>query len=354
MALFKKHGKWYIDYYYQGERIRQSIGPSKRAAVQALAARKGEILQGRFNLHQVKPTPRFEAFAEEYLEWARIHHRSYRRFTVLRMGVLLPFFRGKRLQDLTPWVIEKYKAQRRHEVKPATVNRELAVLSSMLSKAIEWDHLREHPMKGGRVKRFQEENHPERILSDEEEPRLLSAASARLRPVIILALDTGARLGELLSLTPAHVDLRQREIHLLQTKSGKARRVPLTDRACAVLEELVREAKDGEPLCGAARGERPWWLINAFERACSSAGIRGLRFHDLRHTFATRLVTNSVDLATVQKLLGHADIRMTLRYAHPTSRDMARAVEILNARAEHGHNMDTSTKIVRVGEWPTR
>lgn len=347
MALFKKRGKWYIDYYYQGRRIRECVGPSKRMAEQALAARKGEIVQGRFKIEEVKVTPLLEDFARQYLAWAEVNHRGYRRSTLPRVGNFVSFFHGKRLHEITPWLIEKYKAERREKVKASTVNRELSIMSCLFSKAVEWGYLRDHPMKGGKVKRLREESVPERILTLEEEKRLLENSPPGLQDLLVIALDTGLRLGELVGLKRESVDLGQRHITVRNTKNGRNRRVPLTARAFDVLKRRVDKLTQGANIFPPGPGERPWWIDSAFGRAVCRSGLYGLRFHDLRHTFATRLVTRGVDLATVQRLLGHQQIQMTLRYSHPTSDDMRRAVKVLETVTKDGHQMDTKGKIER-------
>jgi len=346
MSIFQKGGKWYIDYYYEGRRIREVAGSNKRQAEIALTARRGEILQGRFNLESVRPSPLFEKVMEEYSSWAAINKRSWWFAKTSRIPPLDRYFKGKTLRTITPWIIEKYKAHRRKTVKPATVNRELALLSHFFTKAIEWGHAKDHPMKGGKVKKLPGEVMRERILNREEEDRLLAEASPDLRPVLILALDTGMRFGEIIGLEWERVDLVQGDLLISQSKSGRPRRIPLSARVHEALQK-IRER------CGTLRPEGPVFsrqdgkqirsVREAFDGAKKRAGLLGLRFHDLRHTFATRLVTGGVDIVTVQRLLGHLTLAMTQRYTHPTSADMNRAIEVLNRHqvVRDGHHMDT-------------
>ncbi len=345
MAVYKRGKVWYIDYYYQGERVRERVGPNKQTAEDALDARKGEIAQGRFKLQAARPSPLLEDFAKEYLEWARVNHRSAKSMAASRLDRLLPFFREKRLRDLTPWLIERYKAERRKMVTPATVNRDLQVLSSLLSRAVEWGKLTEHPMKGGKVKKLPELGTRERVLTAEEETRLLKHSTPELQDLILLALDTGMRLGEIVSLTPADVDLAHREARLRHTKNGKERRLPLTARAVGILTDRGRALAAAAPYFPPRPGQRPWRLKSAWQDAVREAGLKGLRFHDLRHTFATRLVTGGADLVTVQHLLGHGDLRMTSRYAHPTSASVRHAVALLEEAGNRSHKMVTTGKL---------
>jgi len=366
VALFKKRGKWYIDYYYEGRRIRECIGTRKRQAKDALNARKGEIVQGRFNLAAVGPSPRFEEFVEEYKEWAKVNLRSYAILIVPRVRCLLRYFAGLRLREITPWVIEKYKAQRRAElaapgpppkngrrrqeheppryIMPSTINRDLGVLSAILTKAVEWGRLREHPIKGGKVKRLHEGTTRERELTDEEEERLIKLSPGWLQDVIVVAVDTGLRRAELVGLSWDRVDLVRAEVRLDETKSGRARRVPLTSRAHAILSRLRRTGAGSTGPLAVRPGKWPWRVVSAFRRARSRAGLKDFRFHDLRHTYATRLVRAGADLLTVARLLGHRDLRMVQRYAHPGAADARRAVLALERRARTSPQMDTSSK----------
>ncbi len=344
MGVYKRGNRWWIEYQREGTRYRESAGRTKRVAEQALAVRRAEVAQGKFQIEATRRSPRVEVFVEEYLAWARLHHRTAENTEASRLRILLPFFRGRRLRDLTPALIEQYKAQRAREVKPATVNRELEVLSSLLSRAVTSGQLTVHPMKGGKVRHLPQHNLVERILTDKEEMRLLKVAPPELQDVLVVALDTGMRLGELTSLTPADVDLARAEVRLRHTKNGKERRLPLTPRAVAVFTARCYGLTPEAPLFPSRPGQRPWRLDSAFGRACARAGVTGLRFHDLRHTFASRLVTGGVDLVTVQHLLGHGDLRMTSRYAHPTGASIRQALAVL------AQQQGVPTKVPTIGE----
>lgn len=341
VRIFKRGKQWYTDVHHHGERIRLAVGSSKRLAEDTAKAIEGDLVRGRFQLAQVKPGACFERVAEQYTEWARVNKRGWGQSDRFKQGALRTHFRGKPINQITPWLIEKYKLWRQAGVKAATVNRDLSLLSHIFTKAIEWEHLSEHPMKGGKVKKLPGEAMRERILAPEEEVGLLGEASRALRPLLILALDTGLRYGEIVGLTWDRVDLRQQEIVLTQTKNGRYRRVPLTAR---VLETLRAQAATPAP-CGLVfsrgNGERLRSVREAFLGACARARLSGLRFHDLRHTFATRLVTSGVDIVTVQRLLGHQTLAMTQRYAHPTSADMRRAIRTLNSMSEAWHKSGT-------------
>jgi integrase len=142
---------------------------------------------------------------------------------------------------------------------------------------------------------------------------------------VIVALNTGMRIGEILNLRYDQIDLASGVIIVEHTKNGKIRKIPINSK----LHDLLDNAKMiGNFVFG--NGINPYGSIKkGFHAAIRRAGIPHLRFHDLRHTFATRLVSNGVDLATVKELLGHSTITMTMRYTHPTPEHKIQAVESL-------------------------
>jgi len=341
VRVYKRGKQWYTDVQHHGQRIRIPAGTNKELAQDAAKAIEGDLVRGRFHLTQVKPGPPFERVAEQYAEWAEINKRGWRQTGRFNHQALLTYFRGKPITQITPWLIEKYKLWRREGLQPATVNRDLSLLSHIFTKAIEWGHVTEHPIKGGKVKKLPGETMRERILTPEEEARLLAEASDTLRPIVTLALDTGMRRGEILGLTWDRVDLRQGEILLPHSKNGRMRRLPLTDRAREALRALHPSPTASGHVFTLANGRPQRDIREGFKGAILRAGLPGLRPHDLRHTFATRLVLAGVDIVTVQRLLGHQTLAMTQRYAHPTSADMRRAIQSLNDLDRVRHNRGT-------------
>jgi len=153
------------------------------------------------------------------------------------------------------------------------------------------------------------------------------------------ALLTGMRRGELLSLKWDQI--RNGFIYLTENKSGKARQIPINERLAGVLREVRRgnQLKSPYVFCD-SQGKRFWEVKRSFASACRRAGIDVFHFHDLRHTFASQLVMNGVNLKAVQELLGHADIKMTMRYSHLFQAHLQDAVAVLN-KIGNGHQMDT-------------
>jgi integrase len=312
MAVFKKQGVYWIDYYVNGHRKRERIGPDKKLAETVLKKRKVEIAEGKFLDKKKIPQCTFRELAALYLPWAQTNHRGYVA-TRSRVGLLCQAFGDQQLSGITPLKVDEYISQRAVTHKPATVNRDIAVLRHMFRKAMSWGKALSNP--AAHVKPLRADNRRLRYLSQEEMTRLLDVADETLRPVLITALYTGLRRGELFSLTWQDVDLKHGVVRVVQTKSGERREIPLSDTLRDTLLTLPRRLASDYVFPGKT-GHGLVDIRKRFHRALKEAGIEGFVFHDLRHTFASHLVMAGVDLMTVKEFLGHADIKMTMRYAH--------------------------------------
>ena len=312
-----------ISYMAQGRRIREVISSSKTLAKSVLAKRRVEIAEDRFEFPKRRQAPTLAEFCETYMEHARQNKRSWRRDEGV-MSKVRAFFPGKRIDKVTPWDIERFKSKSANHVSKASVNRELAIIKRMLKLAVDWEVIESNP--AAKVKLFKEEERPFRVLTDDEVHRLIHVAPDHLRPILVVALNTGMRRGELLGLRWDNVSFQENVITVEQSKSGRIRHIPMNR---AVRGELHR-LKGTEP--GHVfkwQGEPLRRVTRSFSTALARAGIKKCRFHDLRHTFATNLVQNGVDLVTVMQLLGHADISTTMRYSHPSPETKRKAVESL-------------------------
>jgi len=251
---------------------------------------------------------------------------------ILAFKYLKPYFGDRRLSEITPKDVDDYKAFRLNDVAPATVNRELEVLRHLFNLAERWkSFFGKNPVS--QAKLLPLNNQKERILTHEEEKRLLASSSQSLRAIVICALNTGMRKGEIITLKWSNVDLDNNVITLehTNTKSKKTRRIPIN----SVLRKLLLEQRlrtgvsdyvflssEGTPYLRQDSSNR------AYEGACKRANIQGLRFHDLRHTSATRMIENGASIVAVSKILGHADLKTTMRYSHPEN-SLIEAVESL-------------------------
>ncbi|HEC64360.1 MAG TPA: site-specific integrase [bacterium] len=225
--------------------------------------------------------------------------------------------------------MEKYKRRRQSQVSNATVNREVACLKHIFTKAIEWGMVQKNP--GKKVKLLRERNTRLRYLDEKEITKLHDACAEHLKPIVTVALNTGMRKEEILSLKWKDVDFRSRIISILDTKNGESREIPINDSIYRTLL-VAKKLPDSPWVFCKSNGKRYGNVRKAFEGARKRAGIVDFRFHDLRHTFASHLVMAGVDLRTVQELLGHKSFEMTLRYAHLSPEHKKAALDVLGKR----------------------
>jgi integrase len=235
-------------------------------------------------------------------------------------------------------VIEQFKQQRlktktlhKRDRSPATVNRELQVLSKVFSMAYDNGLVETNPMR--RVHKLREAPARERYLADDEEQRLFAVLVGRrvhLRPIVVVALQTGMRQGEILGLKWEHVDFDQKTIYVAHCKTGRPRRIPISKVLEMELSALKQDASSTEHVFSYARtGLKLTTFRHAWEGACKAAKIEGMRFHDLRHTFATRLRAKGVHEMDIMTLLGHTTLQMTSRYTHAMPQNLRMAVDSL-------------------------
>jgi len=333
MGVYKKGDNWYIDYYANGRRRREKIGTSKTLAENVFRKRKLQIAEGRFLDIKRNEKIKFEDFADEYVEvYLKPNNRSWLRAEAHNIKRLKAFFRGKYLHEITPLMVEKFKIERAKEVKPATVNRALTCLKSMFSRAITWGKFKgENPVK--KVKSFIENNARLRYLEKEEITKLLKNCRRHLKPIVLLALNTGMRRGEILNLKWQDIDFRRGIIYLLRTKNNERREIPMNETVKTALIKVRKHPDSPYVFCG--KDGKPFYDVRtSFFTALKKSGIINFRFHDLRHTFASHLVMGGVDLNTVRELMGHKSLNMTLRYAHLSPDHKKRAVDILGKRMD--------------------
>ena len=334
MAIYQRGENWYIDFTFKGQRVRESVGPSKKDAEKVIAKRKTEIVENRYLDIRKEPSPiLFRDFAKQYLQWAKANKKpSTLIHDVSTLKMFDKEFQSKTIQEITTWLIEKYKSRRREVCKPDTVNRELAVLKHFFSKAIEWGKMKENPAK--KVKPFRGVTKRVRYLIPSEIQSLLSNCGdlldGQLKPIVTLAVHTGMRRGEILPLEWENVNFEQGIISLEDTKNHERRDIPMDETVKATLNGIDRK---GKLVFLNERGERisNIDLHRAFHSALTASGISDFRFHDLRHTFASNLVMQEgVELNDVRELLGHKSMAMTWRYAHLSPKHKTRIINILD------------------------
>jgi integrase len=323
-----ERGDWWASYYCAlGHRHRQKVGSRTLAAEEHGRLRRKVRLEGYCPDQAKRRKPvTIRDFSKRYLDqYAKASKRSWET-DEYRLKPLLGALEDRFLTDVTPETIEKYRTARLGEKRsPSTVNREVALLGKMFACAVDWGLLERSPV--ARVKALQEPPGRVRYLLPQEITRLLAACPDHLRPIVVCALQTGMRKDEILGLTWDQVDLRARTIRLTRTKSGKARAIPINEALAAELGRLRRIGP--EPLYVFVNPESDTRYVDvkkAWKAALVTAKISSFRFHDLRHTAATYLQAATGDLLITQKVLGHADVRMTTKYAHVSDERLRQAI----------------------------
>ena len=336
MGLYKRGSVWWMRFTCQGKQIKRSTETDDKKLAQRIFDKvKGEVAERKWFERLPGEDRTFKELVEKYMEEHSARNkapRSYVRDKSLR-DHLVKTFGELTLLGITPNLISEYKTKRRGEgAAPSTINNELGLMSHAFNLAIkEWEWVKENPVK--MVSKEKVNNLIERWLTLEEENKLLASSPKRLQEIIIFAINTGLRQSEILDLKWPRADLSRRTITILEQKNQGKDTLPLNERALGILRERSKN------LCGEteyvfhtrnATRIASHNLQEAFNSAVKKARIEKLRFHDLRHTFATRLVQAGVDLYAVQKLGRWKNISMVMRYAHHYPESLRSGIEVLD------------------------
>jgi integrase len=333
MRVYSRKSVWYIDYSFNGERIRYAVGTKFDAEKEMLRV----SYEMEHSLHQPRRIMIFDNLLEQYLAWAKTHKKTdtYKR-DITNSRILLSFFQGKKLNNVTHALAEKYQSQRmdglllapsksrRKKLSPGTVNREIVMLKHMFKKAVEWGYLIASPIRN--VKTLKEPPGRVRYVKPAEWQRLLSASSPDLRNIIIFARHTGLRRSEIFNLEWSDIDWDNNRVTIRERKNNTNMIIPVKEVVFKMLKRLYASRTSTYVFPG-LEGKRRYTLRTAFVAACRRAGIENLHFHDLRHTFGTDLVNNGADIKTIQSLMGHKSMVSTLRYVHPTEKHLRKIIE---------------------------
>jgi len=364
MGNIYKRGKiWYIDIRVKGRRVRKRIGSSKRIAELALKDAEVKSAKEEFGFAQNDIT--IDKYMAQFLDYSRANHRES---TTNRYRAVIDHFREfldtkqeiTFMSEVTTEVVDQYKVYRKsslvnpngHPVetdedieeytrkgaRANTINFEIAALKTIFNVAIKWDYLKDNPTKG--VKKLKvTDSKPLKFLSIEECQRLLNACPPDLYPIYFAFLNTGMRKAELENLEWDDIDFKRRKIKIRrkefwQPKTGE-REIPINQQLFDLLQNLKSENDKSvhsnfvfpDRISG---GKIKTKLREKLIKIAKEAGIEGLtKLHTLRHTFASHLVMNGVDLPTVKKLMGHSDIQTTMIYAHLAPDHLEGAVDKL-------------------------
>ncbi|MGE5514939.1 MAG: tyrosine-type recombinase/integrase [Bacteroidota bacterium] len=350
MAVFKREGSpfWFIEFTYKGHKVRQSSGMTKKRDAEERERILRQELKEQLLLGKVAEMTLGEAI-DRYYDGV-IVPKGNKGVATRELYALNQMREGlgasTSISKLSARVLADYKDTLLAEKKaPATVNRYLATIKAILNKAKdEWGTLAVVPT----IKLLPLDNARYRWLTEDEEKKLLPVCAPHLRDLVVFLMDTGARLREATLLTWTDVDLDRKPraaVRFMETKSGKPRGVPLSTRVEEMLRRLKAECPEGEsrvflyrPVGRGGVGDEDTKRGNAvpfnnpfgtWDTARTRVGLKDVNLHDLRHTFASRLVMRGVPLLTVSKLLGHASIQMTMRYAHLAPDAFDAAIDLL-------------------------
>lgn len=369
---------WYLRYRVSAGRRRICLGTfpglSPDGARTVATVRLGEVAAG-IDVQARKAQERAEAARKrssklgafidgQYRPWCLANLKSGQ-MQIERLTRDFQRWWNTPMADLTPAKVDAWRiAERERGVTARTVNRNLSRLRSLCAKAVEWGVLLVIPFASIKPLKF-DKTLKVRYLTAEQEASLYGALEARearmreerasfnawraarhlealpaypepfadyLRPLVLVVRNTGLRRSEALDLQWSNVDLDHKVVTIVgrRSKSAQTRRVPLNATAVQALRAWRAQrgpARDGEYVFGRDPADRQLRICAAWRSVRKAAGLGDLRFHDLRHNFASKLVQKGTDLNTVRELLGHASIDMTLVYAHLAPEGLAAAVE---------------------------
>lgn len=342
MGIFQRKDSelWWMSLSHKGKRVRLSTGTANRKLAAKIYAKV--LLDVQTEAHFPKLPEHSKTFGDLIERYMTDHSaiqkkpKSHRRDKSLKTHLLAAF--GTRLLvEIAPADIAAYKTARRQAGASAgTVNRELGLARHAYNLAKrEWEWTSRNPFE--MVRSEIEPKGRDRWLRDEEEVLLLATCPRWLGELVEVALETGMRLGELLGLERKNVDLVRKVIYIEAgtAKNALPRTIPLSARAEATIRDLYGRKPTSSPYVFSTRSGRTiteGTVNRAFRRSRGRAALTNVRFHDLRHTFATRLCQAGVDLYVVQRLLGHQDPKMTQRYAHHCTESLRPGMRALDDR----------------------
>jgi integrase len=338
-------GRYTVNVMVDGIRIhrvigKESDGVTRQQAEDFIEKARTDARTGRLNLPRGrKMVFGFRQAAEQYL--TRSEQGAGKNIKQKRQQLedhLVPFFEDKPLIKVSSFDVERFKKARLEAgVTPGTINRELAVLSHLFTRAVEWRWIDHKPVV---IKRFKEERGRITYLTTEQIARLLEAAKQdqnwQVYPFIVIGLETSMRRMEILSIRLEHVDLAKRVIFIPKAKAG-AREQPITAHLAEFLKGYIEASEPGQEWLFLAKDSKTGHTVSiekAFRRVVAAAGLNPKEVvrHTLRHTAITHLVQAGVDLPTVQRISGHKTLQMVVRYSHQNGEHIRAAMDKLEAR----------------------
>lgn len=338
-------GRYVVSIMVDGQRIhrvigRESDGTTRTQAEEFIEKVRQDAKAARLNLPKGRKLALgFADAAAKYL--AKLEEEGGKDIPKKRQRLrkhLAPFFRDLPLSNLSGFDIERYKKARTEAATaPGTINRELAALSHLFNKAIEWGWIDRRPAK---IRRLKEEQGRIIYLTAEQSGRLVEAArrdqSPHIYPFVMIGLETGMRRMEILSIRLADIDTNRRVILVPNAKAG-LREQPITASLAMILDDYIQAAAPGQVwLFQSPRSStgHATSIEKRFRKVATGAGLdpRQVVRHTLRHTAITHLVQAGVDLPTVKRISGHKTLAMVERYSHQNGEHIQAAMDKLQAR----------------------
>ena len=349
MALFKRGKVWWMRLTYNGKQVRSSTETSNKRLAEKIHAKViTQVAEGKWFARPKGEDKTLSEFFDKYISEYTAYNKAKRTIRQEKGWArnMVAFFGDVTLAEVTPSRVSAYKAHLREKgLAPASINSQRGFLRHAFKKAVlEWEWLDSNPVEN--VGRERVRNARDRWLTLEEEQGLIEASLIHvtgrgntleprywLREIVVFALNTGMRQDEILSLRWPDVDLFRKTAMVVRSKNGEKRTVPLNLRVFGLLKAKAKASDATSGYVFASEAETKILAPNlhrGFYGALKRSGITDFRFHDLRHTFATRLAQAGVDLYKVARLLGHKDIKMTQRYAHHYPESLRDGVEVLD------------------------
>jgi len=349
MGLFKRGRVWWMCFTHNGERIQRSTNVKDRKLAEKIEAKVvTQLAEGKWFEKPVSTDKTLSDLLDKYVNEYSTPNKApgTAKNDTCMVKDMKEFFGDKLLNKVTPSLISAYKTKCREEgLSAASINHRRTLLHQAFKLAVrEWEWCQTNPVE--KVSREKVRNERDRWLTLDEEKRLIEKSILFptlkdneteprywLQEVVVFALNTGMRQDEILSLEWTAIDLFRKTVTVVKSKNGEKRTIPLNQKAFELLKEKskVRHIRSSYVFTSEA-GTKILRrnLLRAFYNVLDRAKIEDFRFHDLRHTFATRLAQAGVDLYKIAKLLGHKDIKMTQRYSHHYPESLRDGVEVLD------------------------
>lgn len=324
MRVYKHRGDWWVDYRSKGRGGRKKIGKNKQRALEVMAKLQSEMIDREWFPARYSGSKSFGLFLDKFWNLHGSTRRSARSWSYVHREILERFGQ-KAIASITTADVQAFYNEAKARTCSTSANKRLTWMKLAFNRARKWaDFHGQNPCND--VVKEADRNYDWRCLEREEMDRLIPVAHPRLYPVLMCALLTGMRRGEILHLAWQDVSLKQGSIRLLITKSGKRRDVPIPAKLHRVFMDLGPKP-EGSVFNLPNISLRKYWV-----RAKSQAAIKGrCRFHDLRHTFASWFMRRGGNIYTLQKILGHSTIKMTERYAHLAQGHLASEMALLES-----------------------